>query len=633
MADVVECGAVWLSLAARTEFAVYMENIDLNSKKLIPAIAALTVALIFAGMADLNIVGAQSAVDYDADDDGLIEITYLEQLNAISWDLDGDGVANNVANAEAYNAEFPGGPVWTGCPIGGCRGYELTRDLDFESPDSYARGEVHTPWREGSGWLPIVGVELGDIAFRAVFDGNNHTITNLYIGHSGHTDSGVSGLFGTSIGDIRRLGLVDVDVTGGTNTGALAGLNNGHITASFATGSVSGASDVGGLVGRNSGGVIGSYFSGSVSGASNVGGLVGNNSQGEIIDGHSNATIVGDGSVGGLAGRSDGAITASYSTGSLSGVFYKIGGLVGDNDGVIRASYTTSDVSGATASVGLGGLAGGNGGTISTSYAVGSVSGDSRVGGFVGINQGSVVASFWNTETSGQSMGIGEGANTGVEGKTTSEFQEPTDYGGMYAGWLTDLDNVDEDDDETTGKDDVWDFGSTTDYPALKMDIDGDGTATWWESGGQHARAIPTPTPTATLTATPTATPTITPTPTPSSTATPTASATMTPTPTNTLVFTVTPIPTAMATHTPLPADTPVPTATPEPTATPALPTHTPRVVVVGTSTPGPDAPAGGGCNSVGATPAGVDMGNLLFVVAVVGIIGCVKYCRKTFKQ
>ena len=100
-----------------------------------------------------------------------------------------------------------------------------------------------------------------------------------------------------------------------------------------------------------------------------------------------------------------------------------------------------------------------------------------------------MVASFWNTETSGQSMGIGEGANTGVEGKTTSEFQEPTGYGGMYAGWLTDLDNVDEDGDETTGKDDVWDFGSTTDYPALKMDIGGDGTATWWESGGQHARA------------------------------------------------------------------------------------------------------------------------------------------------
>ena len=31
--------------------------------------------------------------DYDEDNDGLIEITTLAQLNAVRWDLDGDGVA------------------------------------------------------------------------------------------------------------------------------------------------------------------------------------------------------------------------------------------------------------------------------------------------------------------------------------------------------------------------------------------------------------------------------------------------------------------------------------------------------------------------------------------------------------
>ena len=158
-------------------------------------------------MAGLNIVSAQIPTDYDKDNDGLIEIEYLEQLNAISWDLDGDGVANNATNAEAYNAEFPGGAVWAGCPLGGCSGYELTRDLDFNDPNSYARGEVHTDWLQGNGWLPIVGVEIGDVAFRATFEGNHHTISNLFIGHSGFTDSGVSGLFGTSIGDIQRIGL------------------------------------------------------------------------------------------------------------------------------------------------------------------------------------------------------------------------------------------------------------------------------------------------------------------------------------------------------------------------------------------------------------------------------------------
>ena len=54
-------------------------------------LSALTIALLLTVAAGLNVVGAQSAVDYDADDDGLIEIEWLEQLDAVRWDLDGDG--------------------------------------------------------------------------------------------------------------------------------------------------------------------------------------------------------------------------------------------------------------------------------------------------------------------------------------------------------------------------------------------------------------------------------------------------------------------------------------------------------------------------------------------------------------
>ena len=51
--------------------------------------AALSIALVFGAMAGLNIAIAQSPVDYDTDGNGLIEIEWLEQLNAIRWDLDG----------------------------------------------------------------------------------------------------------------------------------------------------------------------------------------------------------------------------------------------------------------------------------------------------------------------------------------------------------------------------------------------------------------------------------------------------------------------------------------------------------------------------------------------------------------
>ena len=38
---------------------------------------------------------AQTTVDYDADGDGLIEVATIAQLNAIRWDLDGDGVGGS----------------------------------------------------------------------------------------------------------------------------------------------------------------------------------------------------------------------------------------------------------------------------------------------------------------------------------------------------------------------------------------------------------------------------------------------------------------------------------------------------------------------------------------------------------
>ena len=76
-------------------------------------------------------------VEYDTDDDGLIEIEWLGQLNAARWDLDGDGVVDDGGNAEAYSAAFPDATEEMGCAKG-CHGYELMRDLDFKSAGSYA---------------------------------------------------------------------------------------------------------------------------------------------------------------------------------------------------------------------------------------------------------------------------------------------------------------------------------------------------------------------------------------------------------------------------------------------------------------------------------------------------------------
>ncbi len=782
-------------------------------------VVSLAIAALFGLTSGTGNTSAQSPTDYDSDNDSLIEIAHLEQLDAIRWDLNGDGIADNPTNADSYATAFPGADEGIDCPDNHCVGYELTRSLDFDDAFSYASGAVNPKWTSGSGWLPI---GIGDASFSATFDGNDHTIANLYINRSGRADPGVAGLFGRSIGDISRIGLTDVDITAVENVGGLIGTcEGGAINLSYVTGNVRGSEKVGGMIGLNVcpisasytysnvsaenvsvehgfvgglvgmfwgwgtgdsvgvassyaagkvsgitavGGLIGgytgdititeSYATGDVFGASGIGGLVGMNwgsggitivssyAAGDVTrnemfgDGYgfggligiageetsikrsyAAADVTGDTAVGGLAGEikeesiviashslgavsgnervggligsngSDSTIHASYSIGAVDGEVF-VGGLVGSNSGTISASYATGDVDGA---VSVGGLAGNNssegtilasyatgavsgngdnngdiggfiglsGGTILASYATGRVSGGDNVGGFIGANDGATITGgYWDIEISGQSLGVGYGVSGGVEGKTTSELQSTAGYDGIYADWNIDFDNADNDFDDATGRDDFWDFGSSNQYPALKVDLNGDGSATSQEFGNQPRLALtPTPTPTATHTSTPTNTPTATHTPTPTLTPTPThtpthtptltpipthtPSATNTPMPTHTPSATAAPIPTATPlppTHTPVPTATPAPTDTPAPparadapTAAPAPatapepPTQTPAVVVVVvTATPSADAPSGGGCNSAGARmPMGATAGNLLALIApLIGLAG-----------
>ena len=160
---------------------------------------------------------AQTTVDYDGDDDGLIEVATVGQLNAIRWDLNGDGAVDPGGDAASYGAAFPNAMVspLMGCATTGCVGYELTANLDLASA-----GDSVT------GWAPIGGASN---AFTATFDGGapGFTVSNLTINSSLNR----VGLFGqTGPGSvIRNVTLEDVNVTGYTSTGALVGRNAGSI--------------------------------------------------------------------------------------------------------------------------------------------------------------------------------------------------------------------------------------------------------------------------------------------------------------------------------------------------------------------------------------------------------------------
>ena len=307
-----------------------------------------------------------SLIDYDTDDDGLIEVDSLTMLNAIRWDLDGGGSSTD----SRYSSAFPTPQSGMGCPTTGCLGYELTADLDFDTNKDGSIGSADDWWDSGSGWLPIGdgSSDTDATRFTAAFDGNGHAISNLYIQRT----IPLVGLFGStgSSADIHNLALTNVNVTGQTGVGGLVGENQGKVSISYTTGRVSASRRyVGGLVGWNNGGSIaGSYSSSTMSGDTQVGGLVGLQNSGSMI--------------------------ACYSTGSVSSTSGLAGGLVGEN----RSS-------------------------ISTCYSTGAVTGPVSVGGLIGIDQnGTISGSYWNTETSGMNVGVGsdDADGNGALGETES---------------------------------------------------------------------------------------------------------------------------------------------------------------------------------------------------------------------
>ena len=634
------------------------------------AVCCVVVALA-ATLLPYEIAGAQGVVDYDLNDDGLIEITYLEQLDAMRWDAQGDGRVDGGDAGDAYASAFPNAEDGMGCEEV-CVGYELTRNLDFNSDGSYASGSVNREWTNGAGWLPIEG-------FSAVFVGNGNTIANLYIKRAGDADTGSTGLFGSagSESHIDGVGLLSVDVLGGDNVGGLAGWSEGTITDSHAGGDVRGLNNVGGLVGLQYGAVSGSHSYGEVAGSTNVGGLVGKiggsyavtlsystafvtgldavgglagaNYAGPIMRCYATGRVKGRGSIGGLVGRNWGTITATYSTASVHGNLLT-GGLVGANEGRLNASYATGRVYGKDHS---GGLAGSNGGTVFGSYSTGRATGIRAVGGLIGNNHGDIIDSYWDTDKSRTNVGA-RGRESGAKGLSTKRMRAPSDYSGIYKNWNIDIDNADRDNKDSTGRDDYWDFGHSGNYPLLKADFDGDGAETWWDFGRQHGRRLAptrTPSPTVTTTPMPTRTPTVTavPTDTPMPTAAP--AATHTPSSTRTATPTATATATSTATYAPTPAPTVTPTATRAPTGTPVVvvvtatpgppaPTQTPFVVFVtviaATSTPAPvealatQPPTAGGCGLSGGVPFGGAAGNMLLLFAPLLMLRFKRLCGIT---
>ena len=417
-------------------------------------------------------VTVTALLDHDIDDDGLIEVANLAQLNAIRWDLDGNGAVGS-ADQTNYTTAFLTPTSGMGCPASGCKGYELVADLDFDTNSDGSVGQGDTYWHGGAGWAP-----LG--TFTATFDGNGHTIAGLVVkplpGDTGTQWGLFSSLSNTSV--VRGVSLTGVDMRvsqASARVGALAGVSSGLVQRSSSVGEI--VTSAGGAV--YSGGLLGEV--------DKVDAVIP-----EVADSYSEVNVTSSGGrAGGLVGQGDGGrIVRSYATGnvvvSASGTTGSVnhGGLLGYSRGaVVDQVYASGAVSVPNTTAGHGGGLVGRAsvGTVGESLAVGAVGAAGTtepagaLGGIVASASGGIAVdsdAYWNTTTLGQTTSVRGGTP-----KTTEELRADSNadvagpyYGGIYRTWDSD----------------VWDFGTGSQYPVLVVDFNNDGVATWQEFGSQR---------------------------------------------------------------------------------------------------------------------------------------------------
>jgi len=279
-------------------------------------------------------------------------------------------------------------------------------------------------------------------------------------------EKNAGGLVGYNVGTLEGCS-ADVAVTAGLVAGSLAGYSCGPVTACAGAGTVAGTNErdscAGGLIGENVDIVTSSHFCGDVVGGYTAGGLVALN-EGTISRCSAAASVTGSYLLGGLVGYNEyGRIIRESFAASTTRGGNSVGGLVGCNNGTIENCYAVGQATGERR---IGGLVGQSRREIVSCYSTCSVNGQDIVGGLVGellYQWTTVTACFWDLETSGvqEGVGVADTDPNGVCGLPTASMQTSAPF--VAAGW-------DFFDETENGVEDIWWIDEGQDYPRL-----------WWE--------------------------------------------------------------------------------------------------------------------------------------------------------
>lgn len=360
------------------------------------------------------------------------------------------------------------------------RYFKQTQDIDLSS--------YGTSYDGGKGWMPIPTDNNTDTnsiedTWFGFYDGDNHTIKNLYANRANKTvglfnnlsgnieNTGIEiskkgtkdtycGLYGrTGAGLAKKVTCLNQSIVSNCWVGGTGKINcsldcaglfvtidgsikNSHSTIEVESNSIS-SSCVAGLVSYISNNVENCYSSGTIQNGIYTGGLVGKIVNANIINSYSNVSIIGAKYVGGLIGYSENSNInncnslgqVSYSNSNNIGSFnydYYTGGLVGytTNNSSIKNSYSSCEVTSGAYAGGLIGYLGDNS-NISNCYALGNVIAGTS-GGLLGcaLNSGNISNCF----AKGQVYGVSGSIRGGLIGTIENSGYVKNCYSTGYVG-------------------------------------------------------------------------------------------------------------------------------------------------------------------------------------------------------
>jgi hypothetical protein len=343
-------------------------------------------------------------------------LTTAEQLAGLAY------IVNQSTDLQLPGETVPLRETFTGKTV------KLGADVELNSRSYTQENASAHQWPSIGGGIHTEA----NAVFNGTFDGQNHTISNLYIHNLTawtEYDARNRGLFGITAENaiIENVILTDGFIRAARSTGGIVG-KTGYLNASEEDpkygydDSLSGH----GTIIRNCHNVNTTVITTDSKG---VGGIVGACWNFALVQNCSNSgsiSSIGSYPAGGIAGESEYIIENCYNSGEISSAGNNAGGIVGSNKlatSEMRNCYNVGKISGAFA----GGLAGYQVGLSSNSYNAGAIIGTTAGGLFGEVKSGQVNANlyFLSSRTS-SAAGLDKDNALKAKALTVAELQALT---------------------------------------------------------------------------------------------------------------------------------------------------------------------------------------------------------------